>query len=132
MRLAIALLSAAALGVGVSYAATPPPTQLAFAVYPQGVGAPGVRRYTLRCGPAGGTVPHPAAACRVLASLPHPFAPVPSGAICSAIALGPQEAVVTGRLRGKPVSAHLTLRDSCEIERWRKLAQVVPGFAVRR
>jgi len=132
MRLAIVLLSAALLGAGPSHGATRPRTALAITFYPQGVGKPGARHYALRCEPAGGTVPRPVAACRALAALSGPFAPVPAGAICSQIALGPQEAVVTGRLRGVAVSAHLTVRDSCQIERWRRLAAVVPGFPGRR
>ena len=96
-----------------------------------GVGQPGARRYTLRCGPAAGTVPRPVRACRALNGLPHPFAPVPPGTMCSQIALGPEEAVVTGRLDGIAVSTRLTVRDSCEIERWRQLAAVVPGYPGR-
>jgi hypothetical protein len=131
MRLAVVLLSAALVGVGVGYAAAQPQTRLAITVYPHGPGRTGVRHYTLRCGPAGGTVPHPAIACRTLAGISNPFAPVPPGTICSQIALGPQEAVVSGRLRGAPVTVHLSVRDSCQIERWRRLAPVVPGFAGR-
>jgi hypothetical protein len=56
------------------------------------------------------------------------FAPVPAGTICSSLALGPQEAQVTGMVRGHRVNATLTVRDSCEIERWRRLRAVIPGF----
>ena len=100
-------------------------------VYPNGVGQPGARQYHLSCGPATGNVPSPALACRTLARLSDPFSPVPPRTICAALALGPEEAVVKGRLRGKPVDARLTVRDSCEIERWRRLANVVPGFPGR-
>jgi hypothetical protein len=131
MRLAIVLLSAALLGAASCYGATQPPTKLAITVYPEGLGEPAARHYVLRCGPAGGTVPHPVLACRALTGLSNPFAPVPPGTICSQLALGPQEAVVTGRLRGGAVSARLTVRDSCQIERWRRLATVVPGFPGR-
>jgi len=113
---------------GSCYGATSAPTLLSITVYPKGIGHPGARHYTLRCGPAGGTVPNPARACRVLARLAHPFAPVPPRTICSDIALGPQEATVTGRLWGVRVGARLTLRNGCEIDRWRRLASVVPGF----
>ena len=129
MRLVIVVLSAAVLGAGAGYGATQPQTRLAITVYPHGLGQPGARHYALRCGPAGGTVPRPAVACRVLSGISSPFAPVPAGAICSQIALGPQEAVVTGRVHGAAVSARLTVRDSCQIERWRRLDLVVPGFS---
>jgi len=103
-------------------------TRLAIAVYPQGTGSQVVHRYRLTCGPAAGTVPRAARACRVLVSLADPFAPVPAHTVCAQIALGPQEAVVTGVVRGQAVAAHLTLRGSCEIERWRKVKLIVPGF----
>jgi hypothetical protein len=74
-------------------------------------------------------VPNPPKACRVLASLAHPFAPTPPGTICSDIALGPQQAVVTGVLRGARIHAVLRVRGSCEIDRWRRVAAVVPGFS---
>jgi hypothetical protein len=64
----------------------------------------------------------------VLASLDDPFRPVPPHSVCAQIALGPQEAVVTGTVRGRAVAAHLSLRDSCQIERWRRVKLVVPGF----
>lgn len=102
-------------------------TRLRIAVYARGPGT-GAEHYTLRCGPAAGTVPHPARACRVLASLARPFAPTTPGTICSDIALGPEEAVVTGVLRGSRIEAQLRVRGSCEIARWRRLALVVPGF----
>jgi hypothetical protein len=130
MRLAITLVSL--LTARGCLGGTPGATSLSMTVYPDGAGQPGARQYHLRCGPATGNVPKQALACRTLAGLSDPFAPVPPETVCSALALGPQEAVVTGRLRGKTVDAHLTVRDSCEIERWRRLADVVPGFPVSR
>jgi hypothetical protein len=56
---------------------------------------------------------------------------VPIGKICSTISLGPQVALVSGRLRGARVSARLTVRNSCQIQRWRALRDVVPGFPGR-
>jgi hypothetical protein len=105
--------------------------QLSIAVYPQGRGSLPVHHYSLRCDPAQGTVPHPLRACRTLAGLAHPFAPVPAGTICNQVALGPQEAVVTGSVRRRPVDTHLSLRNGCEIARWRRLRTVVPGFPIQ-
>jgi hypothetical protein len=118
----------AGLGASVVLAAAAPQTHLAISVYPKGKGTALVQRYRLGCDPARGTVPNPARACRILARLPHPFAPVLRGSICADITLGPQEAVVSGVLPGGPVAAHLDLRGSCEIERWRRVRAVVPGF----
>jgi hypothetical protein len=130
MRLAVTLVSF--LTIGGCLGSGPTGTSLAMTVYPNGLGQPGAQHYRLRCGPATGNVPKPALACRALAGLSDPFAPVPPRTVCTALALGPQEATVTGRLRGKTVDAHLTVRDGCEIERWRRLADVVPGFPGRR
>jgi hypothetical protein len=104
------------------------PTKLSIAVYPQGVAAGGAERYTLSCAPAAGTVPRPGSACLALSRLEAPFAPVAAGTICTQLALGPQEAIVTGTVAGRRVYARLRLNDGCQIERWRRVAAVVPGF----
>ena len=127
MRIAVVLALAALLGAAAN-AATPPATALSIAVYPKGIAAGEVVRYSLRCGPAAGTVPQPAAACRTLAGLEHPFAPTPPGTFCTALAMGPEEAIAKGRLRGAPVYAHLRVQGGCEINRWRRVRTVVPGF----
>jgi len=106
-------------------------TRLVITVYPQGTSHPGASQYRLACGPARGTVPYATRACRLLGKLRNPFAAVPAGTICSSLALGPQEARVTGTVSGHRVNAKLTVRDSCEIERWRRLRAVVPGFPGR-
>ncbi|HET7567180.1 MAG TPA: SSI family serine proteinase inhibitor [Gaiellaceae bacterium] len=122
MNAAAALVLAVAALAGGGHS-----TQLRIALYPAGVGGD-VETYTLRCAPAGGTVPAPGRACRTLAGLPHAFAPVPRNRVCTQIAGGPQEAIVTGTLDGRRVWARLRLRNGCEIDRWRRLATVVPGF----
>lgn len=107
------------------------PTHLAIMVYPRETGQTRTLSYNLACSPPSGTVPHPARACQELARLAHPFAPVPSGTICSDIMLGEQEALITGVLRGQRVNGRLTVRGSCEIDRWQAVREVVPGFPVR-
>ena len=124
---AVTLVAIVALGGPVGVAATTR-THLAITVYPKGLDGAGAHSYSLRCGPAVGTVPHPGKACELLARLKRPFAPVPSGTMCAQIALGPQEAVVRGTLVGQRVTATLSLRNSCEIDRWHRVAAVVPGF----
>lgn len=124
MVLARALLLA---GTSVTLVGSASATQLAITVYPQGIGGP-TRHYTLTCNPAGGTVPHAVRACRVLMRLEKPFGPTPPGTICTDLALGPQKAKVTGRLRGERVSAALSVAGGCEINRWRRVAAIVPGF----
>jgi len=125
----VAILFASAVLVAACGASASPgsSTRLRIAVRAQGLGG-AVHSYRLTCNPAAGTVPDPARACRALASLRHPFAPTPSGTICSDISLGPEQAVVTGVLRGKRIHALLRVQGSCEIDRWRRVAAVVPGF----
>lgn len=80
------------------------------------------KTYTLRCNPAGGTLPQPAAACRRLGRLRAPFAPTPNGTACTQIYGGPQIALVTGRFRSHSVHANFSRKDGCEIARWNRLA----------
>jgi len=132
MRIALVLVAAASLGAGACFGAARPATALSIVVYPDGMTQPAsAKRYTLRCGPAAGTVPQPAVACRTLAALAHPFAPTPRGTFCTDIAMGPQQATVKGRVRGTPVNATLRVQGGCEINRWRRVRTVVPGFPGR-
>jgi len=85
-------------------------------------GAPS-RITTLRCDPAGGTVTRPARACRLLlAGGRAMFAPTPPETACTMIYGGPQEALVTGTVRGVKVWARFRRRDGCEIARWNRVA----------
>jgi Subtilisin inhibitor-like len=91
------------------------------------------RHWTLTCGRdvAGGTLPHPAAACAALARAKDPFAPVGHGIMCSMIDSGPQTASITGTWHGTRVASSYSRLDSCESARWNKLwkvfGQVNPG-----
>jgi subtilisin inhibitor-like len=102
-------------------------TSLNITVWPNGQGEPGKRTYTLKCAPVGGTLPHRAAACTRLARLTHPFAPTPKGMACTEIYGGPQEALVTGRLRGYSVRARFNRTNGCEISRWNRVRFLFPG-----
>ncbi len=77
-------------------------TSLHITVWPNGADKPGKHEYTLRCAPAGGTLPHRATACRSLLRLRTPFAPTPKGSACAQIYGGPQTALVTGRPARQP------------------------------
>jgi hypothetical protein len=104
------------LGSDVSRSAAPQ-SRLTITIWAKGQGTPS-RTYTLRCGPTGGTLPRAARACRVLASLRKPFAPVPRMSACTEIYGGPQEALVRGVVRGRRIWAHLDRSNGCEIARW--------------
>jgi hypothetical protein len=56
------------------------------------------------------------------------FAPTPPGVACSQIYGGPQTAVVTGTLAGRGLWARFARRDGCEVERWNRIAFLLPRF----
>ena len=99
---------------------------LTIVVWPLGTAKGGEKTWTLRCNPAGGTLPHAVNACRRLASLRSPFAPVPVDVACSTIYGGPQVAVVRGSFRGHGIWARFKRTDSCQTERWNRVAFLVP------
>jgi hypothetical protein len=92
-----------------------PSADLRITVWPQGrTGA--ARVSTLHC-------PSAATACRRLGAIPgNPFAPTPPGTACTQIYGGPQEALVTGRFRGRTVWTRFSRRDGCATERWNRVA----------
>jgi len=85
--------------------------------------------WTLSCGPAGGTLPHPAAACAALARVSDPFAPVSRGMMCAMIYSGPQTAIIEGTWHGKRVDATFSRVDSCQTARWSRIAPVFGLYA---
>lgn len=101
-------------------------TALTITVWPGGMDGPS-ERWTLRCGPAGGTHPARVAACRKLNSLSAPFRPVPKDALCTQVYGGPAVARVVGRFRGNRVWAEFRRRDGCEIGRWQRLRPLLPA-----
>jgi hypothetical protein len=117
---------AAACGSDDGSAAATPTAQLTITVWPNGAAGGGAKRWTLRCGPAGGTHPRAAQACARLASVSGPFRPVPADAICTQIYGGPQEALVTGTFRGHRVNARFSRVNGCEIARWERIAVLFP------
>ena len=79
--------------------------------------------WTLRCNPARGTLPRPAAACTKLAvGGAKLFAPVRPGAICTEIYGGPQRARIVGVVAGKRVWSTFARTNGCEIDRWRRVS----------
>ncbi len=74
----------------------------------------------------GGSLPEPARACRLLASLSDPFRPVPPDVACSQIYAGPQVALVAGTYRGKRVWTVFKRTDSCQTARWDRLRFLFP------
>jgi hypothetical protein len=90
--------------------------------------------WTLRCGPAGGTLPQPARACaRLAAGGAKLVAPVPAGTFCTEIWGGPQRARVVGTIEGTRVWATFGRMNGCHISRWNKLSPwLLPAGGVPR
>lgn len=86
-----------------------------------------VQRWTLTCDPVGGDHLQAAEACRVLAGLDDPFAPVPADAVCTEQYGGPQTATVRGTYRGEPVDLALSRVNGCYISQWERLVPLVPA-----
>ena len=101
-------------------------TALTIVVWPQGLDGPS-QRWTLRCGPTGGTLPARAAACRRLDALANPFRRVPTNAICTEIYGGPQVARIVGKHHGRRIWVQIQRRNGCEISRWDRLRPLLPA-----
>jgi hypothetical protein len=124
------VVAAVGCGAGRSASAgTSPETQLTISFWPAGRGTEAPQRWTLRCAPAGGTLPRAAAVCRQLATIANPFAPRPKNLICTDQYGGPQQAVIAGTHKGDRVWTALGMRNGCEISRAKRLAFLVPGFS---
>lgn len=77
----------------------------------------------------GSTVPDPRAALAAVERFGEEtfFAPRRRDLLCTQQYGGPQVAVVTGSLRGRPVHSRFSLTDGCEIARWRAMAPLFGG-----
>ncbi len=125
MRL-LALTIAGLIALGSAEASVPARTELRISFWPRGKDVGGLESWTLRCQPLGGTLPRAAAACRRLTALRDPFPPVPAGVACSHIYSGPQLALVTGSFRGRRIWSYFKRSDSCQSERWNRVAFLFP------
>lgn len=82
------------------------------------------RHWSLRCAPAGGTMPDPAAACRLLATDPAILHPVRATHImCAVITATPRTFTITGTWYGTKLHEVVT-RGGCDLRRWSRLAQI--------
>jgi hypothetical protein len=103
----VALLAAAAaacgsgMSGGSNTAPSMPSARLEIVISPGLVASPEVRRHKLTCQPAGGTVPHPAAACAALARNPHLLDPLPPE--CHKIVPDAGSRSITGQFEGRRV-----------------------------
>lgn len=97
-------------------------TRLVVDVRPRGDEAPARRRSVADCSPGRAH----SAICRRLRALPHDaLAPVAGDAVCTQIYGGPATAVVRGAMRGRPVDTRFSLRNGCEIDRWKRFSWLI-------
>jgi hypothetical protein len=137
MRGVVALVAvvAAAVGCGAGKTAPAAPAQpaetsLSITLWEQGREQKAEpTRWTLRCGPVGGTLPRRAAACDRLRKLQQPFAPIRKDLICTDVYGGPQQAVIAGRHEGRRVWVALAARNGCEIALWNRLTFLLGGMS---
>jgi Ca2+-binding RTX toxin-like protein len=102
---------------------------LAIRVWPKGNRGPRTppRMYTLRCRPAGGTLPHPGSACTRLQQIQNPFAPIPRVTSCpSLVAASPATAGVRGVYGPRRVGTTFGRWSTCEVARWNRVAFLFP------
>jgi dipeptidyl aminopeptidase/acylaminoacyl peptidase len=101
---------------------------LTIRIWPNGVQGPRKppRVYTLRCRPAGGTLPHAAAACARLVRVQNPFAPISPLQRCDPVFAGTQTAGVQGSYGGRSVHVRFDRYTSCGVQRWNQLAFLFP------
>jgi len=81
------------------------------------------KHWTLKCDPAGGTHPDPAAACAVLLKAKDPFAAPPKGMMCPMIRVGTKTAIVKGTYFGKYVDVRFT-PGGCDLAKWNEVGQI--------
>jgi hypothetical protein len=125
MRFAVGLVLAAVALVACSTGSAGPAqtASLTITYWPDSANEAVKTRWTLRCGPAGGTLPRPARACtRLLAAGRGVFAPTSSGVACTQIYGGPQTARIVGTLKGRRVFASFSRQDGCAISRWDRIS----------
>lgn len=120
---ALALASVALATCAAGAAGTPANTSLTVSFWSNGANTADRKQWTLRCNPAGGTLPRPRVACRRLAAGgPKLFAPLSPRAVCTQIYGGPQTARVVGRVAGTRIWASFSRTDGCQIARWNRLS----------
>lgn len=139
MRTALTIAALAALVVsGTTWAGADTPVEPA-----EPIGRPSVltivvqgetdaqsSKHTLMCRPNGGSHPTPAAACQRLRRVPGwVWQPVPPGTMCTMIYGGPEQAVITGTVHGRPVAAEFNRTNGCELARWDALVPVLPDVS---
>jgi len=134
MRATLVVSVLAGLALGCGSAASAPrvdtaPTSLKISFWAEGKLASTPQTWTLRCDPAGGSLPRSAEACRRLKAMQRPFARPRASVACTQVYGGPQQATITGTHVGQRVLVLLAMTNGCQISRFKRLGFLVPGFS---
>jgi hypothetical protein len=121
----VVLLAACGEGGDAGGQTTAPQTSVEVTLWPGGRGAEGMQRAVLTCEPVGGSHPHADEACAALASEENALEPVPGDVACTQIFGGPEEARVSGVVRGRAVDVMFNRSNGCEIDRWDRLGPLL-------
>ena len=127
--IAVLVAAGAACAAGWGAPAQTPETQLTISYWPEGRGTGDPNTWTLRCDPAGGTVPRVATVCRQLDGLVKPFRRPSKNLVCTDQYGGPQQALIAGTHKGNRIWTMIGMRNGCDISRAKRLAFLVPGFS---
>jgi hypothetical protein len=114
-------VSTAPGGTGASARATPASKVAVTITIRIGHGMP--KRWTLRCQPAGGTHPDPAAACKALFAVKDPFAPQRHRLVCPMIMANAEQATISGTWFGHKVH-RIVIDGGCDVGLWTELHTV--------
>jgi hypothetical protein len=122
IALAIVLFSSV-LPLNGAKAASPDSLVVSYKKSPQSE----LQKWTLKCNPAGGTMPNAKTVCKRLLKVSKPFAPVNSDRVCAQIYESEEAATVRGSWKGKKVTAKFSKNNGCEIDRWKALEFFLQG-----
>ena len=114
--IAVLVVAGAACGAGQGASVQTAETQLTISYWPEGRGTEEPKTWTLRCDPAGGTVPRVATVCRQLDGLVKPFRRPSRNLVCSDQYGGPQQApfrFAVDRLEAVGDKRHIQSKDDC-------------------
>lgn len=111
------MVLAALAGCGDDGTPSERPTDLRIIVWPSGRSGD-QHEATLRCSPAGGTLPNAADACSRLDELERPFHRPTGELVCTEIYGGPAVGEIRGTFKGSQVNATFARTDGCEIALW--------------
>jgi hypothetical protein len=125
VALALVLLIAACGESDEAGQSTTPETSVEVTLWPEGRQAGGAQNAVLTCKPAGGSHPHADEACAALYAEEDALEPVSGDVACTQIFGGPEEARVSGVVRGRAVDATFNRSNGCEIDRWDRLAPLL-------